>query len=587
MSEPIIKTSTPGYPRSSSTTRSQLIWATIFPLVAFALLTILLLTAALQTFATNLILQRNTSLAQVSAGRISNRFDQMLIHLHDTADEMSTTAPVTVIDQRSSGLLLFDEGLVVTDSRGNVVATDPAHPALKGQNFAGITQADQIGRFSLSSINQNGNSKLVLAVSLMTDAENQSSLLGFFSSAQLDWLEPPEFESRQDVSLLLIDPSETVLNQSGQKIDPPEVTQAGPVQTIIQQKLSKSILTEIPALRDQRVISYAPIGNSGWGVLMEESWQVLITPVMDYAWVLGGLVILGILLSIVMLSASVDRIIMTPLADLSKQANELGPGSLFRPVEETGPVELRVLLRAFNHMVIRLAEQKAALHEYAEKTLLSQEEERQRISHELHDETIQDLVGLVQRVDLCRNEMDSDPALARHRLDELRDLAEQALDDLRRISNALRPPILQDLGLATAVQSLCDDLTQQLPQIRCTLDVSGQEGNRLAPELELAIFRVVQEALSNIRRHSKGTTRVHLTLEINASFAVATVHNNGLDFQVQDIRALVSDGHLGLAGMFERARLFNGQLTISSTPHEGTTIKLSIPIPSKAIVRIT
>ena len=103
------------------------------------------------------------------------------------------------------------------------------------------------------------------------------------------------------------------------------------------------------------------------------------------------------------------------------------PGSLFRPMAEQGPLELRLLIKAFNKMVVQLAEQQSSLRQYAHKALLSQEEERQRLSHELHDGTMQDLVGLVQRVELCRSEMDRDPLLARRRLDELQGLLEQTL----------------------------------------------------------------------------------------------------------------------------------------------------------------
>jgi two-component system sensor histidine kinase DegS len=180
-------------------------------------------------------------------------------------------------------------------------------------------------------------------------------------------------------------------------------------------------------------------------------------------------------------------------------------------------------------------------------------------------------------VDLCRDEMDIDPSLAGCRLDELSALAEQALDDLRRISNALRPPVLQDLGLATAVQALCDDLTQQMPSICCNYEIHGEEG-RLPPELELAIFRVIQEALSNIRLHSRGTSQVNVMLEIKEPTTVATVRDNGPSFPVQDVQTLVREGHLGLAGMYERARLFNGEISITSIAGEGTTIMLSLPV---------
>jgi signal transduction histidine kinase len=141
---------------------------------------------------------------------------------------------------------------------------------------------------------------------------------------------------------------------------------------------------------------------------------------------------------------------------------------------------------------------------------------------------------------------------------------------------------LQDLGLATAVQSLCDDLTRQMPTIRCSVRVSGK-GGRLPPAQELAIFRVVQEAISNIRRHSVGTTQVTIDLDIQEPVTTATVQDNGSGFPTQDIQALVRDGHLGLAGMYERARLFNGEVRILSIPGQGTTITLSMPVQAGMI----
>jgi two-component system sensor histidine kinase DegS len=227
-------------------------------------------------------------------------------------------------------------------------------------------------------------------------------------------------------------------------------------------------------------------------------------------------------------------------------------------------------------MVIRLAEQQTALRQYAHKALLSQEEERQRLSHELHDGTLQDLVGLTQRVELCRNELERDPQLARHRLDELHGLLEQTLGDVRRISNALRPPVLEDLGLSVALEALCKDLKQDKPNLQCEYTVSG-EARRLHPDLELAVYRVVQEALTNVRKHAQNASLVHVELFFGDNEIQTRIKNNGAVFTDRGVRSFVRSGHLGLAGMYERARLFGGTLDVGSDANKNTVVTLNLP----------
>jgi two-component system sensor histidine kinase DegS len=250
---------------------------------------------------------------------------------------------------------------------------------------------------------------------------------------------------------------------------------------------------------------------------------------------------------------------------------------------EQGPLEIRHLIKSFNQMVVQLAEQQGSLRQYAHKALLSQEEERQRLSHELHDGTVQDLVGLVQRVELCRTEMEKDPALARRRLDELQGLLVQTLNDVRRISNALRPSILEDLGLPAALQALCNDLNQHLPLVGCQCLVTGVV-RRLPPDLELAVFRVIQEALGNIRKHIQTATHVAVQIEFRETEIEAAVNNDGPIFLPPDVLSLVRSGHLGLAGMYERAALFHGELKITSNPVEGTTVRLRLPYPPDSLL---
>jgi signal transduction histidine kinase len=326
---------------------------------------------------------------------------------------------------------------------------------------------------------------------------------------------------------------------------------------------------------DDVVVSFAPLPGAELGVIIEESWAANMSPAFYYQVVLVGLLSLGTALSLWMLSLSIGRVIR-PIAALAENATGAVPGSVFHPVPERGPLEIRRLIHAFNQMVIRLAEQQSVLRQYAHKALLSQEEERQRLSHELHDGTLQDLVGLSQRVELCRNELERDPQLARRRLDELHGLLEQTLGDVRRISNALRPPVLEDLGLSVALDALCKDLKQDKPNLQCEYTVSG-EARRLQSDLELAVYRVVQEALTNVRKHAQKARFVQVELIFGKDAIQAIVKNDGAVFANQDVRSFVRSGHLGLAGMYERARLFGGDLNIISDPDGNTVVALQLP----------
>jgi signal transduction histidine kinase len=337
-----------------------------------------------------------------------------------------------------------------------------------------------------------------------------------------------------------------------------------------------SRLMESTVTSDTLVVSFAPLpGNKSW-VVYEEPWAANMLPAFYYQLVLVGLLGLGTVLSLAMLSLSIGRVIR-PIATLAENATRAVPGSTFHPVPERGPFEIRSLIIAFNQMVIRLAEQQAVLRQYAHKALLSQEEERQRLSHELHDGTLQDLVGLTQRVELCRNELERDPLLAGHRLDELHGLLEQTIGDVRRISNALRPPALDDLGLPVALEALCKELKQDKPALNCEYDISG-EPRRLQPDLELAVYRVVQEALTNIRKHAQDATQVQVDLIFGEDEIQARVKNDGAVFNDRGIRSFVRSGHLGLAGMYERARLFGGTLNVTSDADKNTVVLLRLPL---------
>jgi len=213
---------------------------------------------------------------------------------------------------------------------------------------------------------------------------------------------------------------------------------------------------------------------------------------------------------------------------------------------------------------------------YLQQVTRAQEEERKRIARELHDDTAQDLVALSRRLDSIISAADHLPAQDVKNLEELRQQTDKILDGVRRFSQDLRPSILDDLGLLPTLEWLTTDITNHF-DIPIGLGVLGSI-RRFPPETELVLFRIAQEALRNVWKHSEAS-RAWVTVEFEDDKTVLTVKDNGRGFELpQRIGDLASIGKLGLAGMQERAQLIGGGLTLQSETGKGTTVTAEIPI---------
>ena len=213
---------------------------------------------------------------------------------------------------------------------------------------------------------------------------------------------------------------------------------------------------------------------------------------------------------------------------------------------------------------------------YITQVTRAQEDERLRISRELHDDTAQILAGLSRDIASLSARFEDQLSLpVAEELSRLRSTADSALEGVRRFSQDLRPSILDDLGLIPALEWLAANLDKQR-NIITSISVSG-EPRRLPPEKELIIFRVAQEALSNARRHSEAT-RVDLTVDINDEATTLIISDDGRGFEMpQRASDLVPSGKLGIVGMRERARLVGATLIVQSATGTGTTVTLRVP----------
>jgi len=216
------------------------------------------------------------------------------------------------------------------------------------------------------------------------------------------------------------------------------------------------------------------------------------------------------------------------------------------------------------------------LRHYLQEITRAQEEERRRIARELHDDTAQDLVILLRQVDKLMYVADNLSPQNAELLEELRQKTSKILDGVHRFSQDLRPSVLDDLGLLPALEWLTADLTNH-SGITVDMAVLGSV-RRFSPEIELVLFRIAQEALRNVWKHS-GTSRAWATLEFGDGKTVLTVKDDGKGFELPErMEDLTVAGRLGLAGMQERAQLIGGRLRLQSEPGKGTTVTLEIPI---------
>ncbi|MFP3975505.1 MAG: PAS domain S-box protein [Chloroflexota bacterium] len=243
-----------------------------------------------------------------------------------------------------------------------------------------------------------------------------------------------------------------------------------------------------------------------------------------------------------------------------------------RPVKEMGQAV------AFHNIARDVTEERRIrdnLRYYLQQITRVQEEERERIARELHDDTVQALYALNRQID---NFLRDNTGLSEDDKNFLQGIGEQSreiLQSVRRFSQDLRPPILDDLGLLPALRWLTSDV-QGRSGVEIDLNLPPDE-QRLPSEEELPLFRIVQEALRNIERHSQAS-KANIEVEFGENTTRISISDNGKGFEFSgDTAELPRSGKLGLAGMAERARLLGGELTIQSAVGKGTKVIVEVP----------
>jgi two-component system, NarL family, sensor histidine kinase UhpB len=284
-------------------------------------------------------------------------------------------------------------------------------------------------------------------------------------------------------------------------------------------------------------------------------------------------VALGWLISVA-LNFVLLQIAFRPQIELSKVMNRVQAGerSLRAPLISADP-QSDQLARTFNMMLDTIDE---STRHRAAQIINAQEEERKRVARELHDETSQVLTSLL--ISLALLEESTTSPTARERIVETRQLAHQTLRAIRSLSIDLRPSALDDLGLLPALRWYIKEYQQKFP-IVVEFHTTGFK-ERLSSEMETVLYRIVQEALTNVARHAHAS-KATITMKEEHSAVDVVIQDNGSGFTAGTLEEKPADGQehgWGLVGMYERAKLLEGELTIDSAPGKGTTIHAKLPL---------
>ena len=315
---------------------------------------------------------------------------------------------------------------------------------------------------------------------------------------------------------------------------------------------------------------------------------------MIMAWI-GGLTFLGVGAAMAFLIRSG---VVNPLSRLAASARRLAQGDFSARTDVTRKDEVGMLARTFNQMAeqveqyalaledskrdlekrvqerTREVQQMAAVRGQLLNRLISaQEEERRRVARELHDEAGQSLTMIMTDLARAVDTLPDSAVEAREKLSRSRSLAAQTLAELRKLIYDLRPEVLDQLGLVPALRSYVRSRLES-ENIEVRLNFSGMN-EPVSPQVEITLFRVIQEAITNIVRHA-GASRVNIQLSARDAVVTAIIEDNGRGFDVE--AAFQSPESWGLRGIRERAAVVGGRLNMESKVGKGTRIKLQIPL---------
>ncbi len=547
----------------------QLLALVVLPLLALLVLVAFGGVAVHQAEMRDLLVDHNRQLTAAAAAALSGQIEQRQNVLVGLARVAAEIGPEKATDQIETLTPLFDRGIAIGTEDGQMLAA--SGPEIDGQTILDAVR-DVSSPAVLARVERDGSRTQAVLIHVVSGdqglrAVGLSSLDHVATQAGLG-----SHSEAGTLDTLLLDRDGTVLLSRNPAQIGEILEGAGRVM-----RTGGDAAFERTDREGHDVISTAArVPPADWTLVYEERWHETLSPIVQYSQAAPLVLVPGLLIALGAVWFGIRRVVL-PLRKLEAQANELAWGN-YAAIDQTvgGIEEIRHLQGTLQQMSKRVQAAQASMHDYIGAITRAQEDERRRLAHELHDQTAQALVALDHRQQMLKPYLRDDPAAAA-KLAEIRGMIATAIDDLRRIVRALRPTYLEELGLAPALEMLARDLERD-GQLAIHFQKHGAP-QRLEPEHEMALYRIVQEALNNAWQHSGGTD-IWLTVRFEAERVTITVRDNGKGFAVpQHAADLGASGaqHFGLMGMHERASLIGAHLQVDSEPGSGTTVVVTVP----------
>jgi signal transduction histidine kinase len=560
----------------------QLFAWVVLPLIALLLLVTFGSLALHQRAMRTLVGERDERAARTAASALTEQLNHRTAAIRSLALRAADGHPPSHILLSSNFLLPdFDAGLAFFSPEGDFLAstgddalwTNPTD-AFRIELNEMLAVGDADPRFSSAIPSSTGRKQIVL-VSATAHSGAPIAVGAFYPSTLAERTLSSLFKTGDQGIICLIAPNGQILFSIREEAPLAEPLSHPGVSEALRGE-SGSLYT--PAEDGEHVVAYSGIAPVGWALIVEETWEAVSTPTLNTTLFAPLILIPVLLLSLVALWFGARKIVQ-PLQNLEVRARELAWGD-YQSIEVSagGIAEIGRLQNTLIYLAHKVQTAQSSLRGYIGAITTGQEDERRRLARELHDETIQDLIALNQRVQLAQmNVTERNPV---DQLDEIQKMTEKTIQDLRRLTRALRPLYLDDLGLVAALDMLARE-TQESTAIPVSFQRLGRE-SRLSPDVELALYRMAQEGLTNIQRHAQARQAI-LKIEFTPENVTLTISDNGCGFEPPESPAeFAPGGHFGLLGLYERAELIEAKLEIYSAPDEGTRVVVILPFTERS-----
>jgi signal transduction histidine kinase len=510
----------------------------------------------------------------------------------------------------------FTEGVFILDKHGNEILAYPPH-AEYFSNFTHIDIFNQVLRLGKSVISnvytfERTKQKVIFMIVPLWDSEgNVDGIVGGILSPTSHSINQLLHNTKvgENSFIDIIDSNEVViasdntlrvLHHHDRNLDLSRmIREVEP--GIVECKDGCYADDKLPKGTDE-LLAFVPLTVAPWGVVIGQPEKEIFAPAISLRNKFILLVLIFIGTSIVF-SFGMTKNIVLPLRKLITSTDKIASGDLSIPVGDLGSHEILTLSKSFDTMRQKLAESiervnmhnielenrvaartleikesREKIEQLLKQSISTQEHERKRIARQLHDTILQDISAMLIKMDTIRHHNSLfDPDA----IDDIKIIMINTIDNIYAVIKDLRPSIIDDLGIEASIDWLLNNHLKK-KGITYYVDNKFTIKRRFPPEIEIALFRMLQEAIINVTRHSNAKN-VFVTLEGSESHIAIYLKDDGIGFDTRNLkRHYVEDGRgLGILGMQERALLVNGELNLQSKPGSGTKVSIRIPLKTQ------